>query len=910
MSTLMQQIEWSATVLGASETWSASLRTAVRICFTLPLPTIVVWGADLVPIYNDAFRDLLDVPLAIGQPVAVGVSALWDRLRPQLAAVTTETHSTSSHVDPSNGHVAADFNLSTSPIEDETGAICGVFATVIVSSAPETIAQLQQTQQIEAELRETTAILNVINQSTPTLIYVKDRQGCLKLANPATLQVLKQSAAAVIGKSDLEFLLKRSDAERTMANDQQVLTTGQVLTCEETIEMDEGHRVFLSVKSPYRDEQGNIVGLIGVSTDITERKQNQLALQHSEERYRSLVSVLTSIVWITDPNGRLVEPQPAWAAYTGQAWATYRGWGWMQAIHPEDVPQVQSAWQEARKHCTPCRAAGRLWHHATQSYREFEAIGVPLLNPDGSVREWVGTVTDVTDRKQAALALERSEQIYRAIGESIDYGSWVCEADGRNIYVSESFLKLVGLTQEQCSNFGWGDILHPDDAERTIAAWKDCVRTGGVWDIEHRFRGVDGAWHPILARGVPVRNAVGEVIYWAGINLDISRMKQIEAELRDSEARFRQLADSMPQIVWMARPDGYLDYYNHRWYEFTGFEPGQGGDESWIPVLHPEDVRVCLDRWYDAVQTGQPYQIEYRFREHRTGDYRWHLGRALPIRDEAGQILRWFGTCTDIHDQKQAESAIQQLNETLEQRIVERTAQLEAANKELEAFSYSVSHDLRAPFRHIAGFVELLQKRLSPLPPDETSQHYLRTIAETAKQAGILIDELLTFSRMGRTEMRSTLLDMTQLVQEAKRDLFTEVQDRSILWQIEPLPAVQGDPTMIRLVWRNLLSNAIKYTRPRQPAVITIGSTQNDTEVTFFVQDNGVGFDMRYVHKLFGVFQRLHHDPLFEGTGVGLANVQRIIHRHQGRVWAESELDQRSTFYFTLPLTPASADGR
>jgi light-regulated signal transduction histidine kinase (bacteriophytochrome) len=254
-----------------------------------------------------------------------------------------------------------------------------------------------------------------------------------------------------------------------------------------------------------------------------------------------------------------------------------------------------------------------------------------------------------------------------------------------------------------------------------------------------------------------------------------------------------------------------------------------------------------------------------------------------------------------IADRQRAHKELLNLNEELDQRVKERTAQLAVANKELEAFSYSVAHDLRAPLRHMSGFADLLQNHASAAL-DEKGRRYLQIISQSAQEMGRLIDDLLQFSRTGRTELQKRVVSLGQLVDEARHELRHEMQGRDIIWKLGPLPEVHADRAMLRLVWVNLISNALKFTRHREQAQIEIGQrSSNNNEQLFFIRDNGVGFDMKYVNKLFGVFQRLHRKQEFEGTGIGLANVQRIILRHGGRTWAESVMDSGATFWFSLP---------
>jgi PAS domain S-box-containing protein len=277
------------------------------------------------------------------------------------------------------------------------------------------------------------------------------------------------------------------------------------------------------------------------------------------------------------------------------------------------------------------------------------------------------------------------------------------------------------------------------------------------------------------------------------------------------------------------------------------------------------------------------------------------------LMDAAGTPVGIASTERDITERKRAAEEVQRLNADLEQRVVERTAQLEEANKELESFSYTVSHDLHAPLLHVQGYVNMLAREVGG-QLSERGRRYMKTIEDASRKMGVLIDDLLAFSRMGRADMSETMVNLDSLVQDTLGDLEPVTRERNIVWTIPPLPAVQADPAMLKLALTNLLGNAVKFTRQRNPAEIEIGCDGMEGErVILFVRDNGVGFDPQYAHKLFGVFQRLHRADEFEGTGIGLANVRRTIARQGGRVWAEGGVDRGATFYFTLK--PSSTTG-
>jgi light-regulated signal transduction histidine kinase (bacteriophytochrome) len=279
----------------------------------------------------------------------------------------------------------------------------------------------------------------------------------------------------------------------------------------------------------------------------------------------------------------------------------------------------------------------------------------------------------------------------------------------------------------------------------------------------------------------------------------------------------------------------------------------------------------------------------------------------LPLKNEDGVVEQWFGTNTDVDALKRAEEEIKALNTELEARVNRRTAELQVANRELEAFSYSVSHDLRAPLRAINGFAGIVLEDFGPKLPAEC-RDYLERMRKGGLRMGELIDDLLAFARLSRQPLNRQPVDVTQLVHDVLTDLHLDQTGRNIETRIGDLPVCQGDRALLKQVWINLLSNAVKYSRDRNPSIVEIGTQQDNRQCAYFVRDNGVGFEMQYSHKLFGVFQRLHRVEEFEGTGVGLAIVQRIVHRHGGRVWASSEPNRGATFYFTLEQDRGNAE--
>jgi PAS domain S-box-containing protein len=373
-------------------------------------------------------------------------------------------------------------------------------------------------------------------------------------------------------------------------------------------------------------------------------------------------------------------------------------------------------------------------------------------------------------------------------------------------------------------------------------------------------------------------------------------LQRLVDKMDPQEGRYRMLFEHSPLPMWVVDIET-LQFLgvNEAATELYGYSREEFRAMSVRDVRLPEErdsVRGLVRR-----ESGEVIRGAFR---HVVRD-----GRQIDI-EAVGHLVNWRGRparlvmLNDVTERNRTQQELERLNRELEDRVRSRTEQLEAANKELEAFSYSVSHDLRAPVRHIDGFVKLLERELPPAT--EKTAHYLRTIAASSQRMAALIDDLLALSRTGRAPLEMRTVQLGPLVDEVILDLKPDLARRKIEWRIGALPAVRGDASLLRVVLQNLLDNAVKYTKPQRAAVVEIGARRmEDGETAIYVRDNGVGFDMRYADRLFGVFQRLHRADEFEGTGIGLATARRVIHRHGGRIWGEGEPGRGACFYFTLP---------
>lgn len=587
-------------------------------------------------------------------------------------------------------------------------------------------------------------------------------------------------------------------------------------------------------------------------------------------------------------------------------------------IYAADRPAVEAAFEAWLRNPREERYDVRYRvQHPRGSLHWVHDRGTPVFAEDGTLLRLTGIAEELTETEHEELASSQRVALIAQTSPGILH-SLHASRDGRLRFTfgSERLAELYGVPAQVLATDATAALnstVHPADAARLRDSVSQSRREMAPWRVEYRIVHPQRGELWVQGNSVPVTEPDGSVV-WHGVLTEVTAHKHTERALRDNQAQLASVFASLTEGLVIASLDGVLRHWNRAALEMHGIDTESDARHV---LAHFSDIfelydaagrELPLTQWPIArIMNGEVLrhlEIETRHRQHGWRKVFEYAGTL--VRDEHGQPTAAVVLVSDITQRKEIEAELQQLNSELEARVKRRTSQLEAAVKELEAFSYSVSHDLRAPLRAIDGFSQAVQQDCAPLLPPE-GQRYLGIIRESAQKMGLLIDDLLAFSRLGRQALVRREVDTALLVRDALNILAPMREGRQVELRLAPLPPSRCDPAMLRQVWVNLLSNALKYTRKRERAIVEVGVQDNVQDANsgnggpvFFVRDNGTGFDMRYAHKLFGVFERLHRAEDFEGTGVGLAIVQRIVQRHGGSIRAEAAPDRGATFYFTL----------
>ena len=774
------------------------------------------------------------------------------------------------------------------------------------------------TERVQAEaVREHLA---AVVDSSDDAIISKDLNGTINAWNRGAEKVFGYPAAEAVGKPMLMLIPPERVGEESdiLAR----IRRGESVEHFETVRVrKDGTKIEVSVTiSPVRDGSGAIVGASKIARDITERRRVEEALRHSDDRRKFALETAKVGDWELD----LTTLQATRSLLHDQIFG-YQSllpeWNFdifLRHVHAEDRQTVRENFQS-------CMRQGKKWEFECRivcpngDIRWIWACGDQSRDSSGNATRMFGIVQDVTERKQAGEALREQARVMDSAQV------FVRDRESRVVFWPRGAEKLYGFTSQEALGILSHDLFHTIFPEPLAQIEKKLSETG-MWEGELIHRKRDGSTIVVSSAWVVHRNSQGQPVRILETNVDITERKQAEVLLAgqaeelsrqteellrsrlalETQSRMLQsVLDSMAEGLVAADEQGKFIIWNPAAVKILGLEAANLPSQEWtshyglyladMVTPFPAD-QLPLAR---AIR-GESCSAEMFVRNPKLEQGTWIEVGGGPLKDRNGAVRGGVVAFRDVTQRKADEREIRKLNEELEERVVQRTAQLAAANHELEAFTYSVSHDLRAPLRHIGGFSKILSEDFGCPGMPEEAQSHLKRIESGAHRMGLLVDELLNLARVGRHALNLQPTALNLVIEEVVSLLQPEIAGRAITWKIADLPLAECDPILIKQVFQNLLANALKFTRTRERAIIEISHRKENGETVIAIRDNGVGFNMKYQDKLFGIFQRLHRAEDFEGTGIGLATVKRIVSKQGGRVWAESEMDKGATFYFTL----------
>ena len=604
--------------------------------------------------------------------------------------------------------------------------------------------------------------------------------------------------------------------------------------------------------------------MLGVSIavqEITEVRQSQATLIATSERLKIATESAGLGVFSWDPK----EDLPVWEndrmfEITGrtreQGPVSAREFE-EQLIHPDDAAEFKHLMEAAMETGNPYSSTCRM-RRGDGAWRWVEFSGRFDLDSAGKPRRLTGVMADITERVEAAARTREQDEQLRLMIDSITQLAWMAHEDGSIFWYNRRWYEYTGTTFAQMEGWGWQSVHDPEYLPGVLDSWRASIRTGKLWEMEFPLRGADGVYRFFLTRVVPVRDSTGRVVRWFGTNTNVDSLRKDQDLLRESERQFRELAESLPDLVWTFGPQGdEAVYVNKHWLAYTGFKPDE--IHRWSEAVHPADASRVAAAWQAALAEGRSYQTEARIRRY-DGTYRWFASRAEPVRDAAGRIVKWLGHSNDVHEQKLIEQALRRSNEDLEQ------------------FAYAASHDLKEPLRGISVYTQLLALKYADA--DEETARFVEFIVSGARRMDSLLRALLEYSRAGEGVLTGRVSSSRALA-DALRNLKPSIDESEAeIIADEPLPLVVFPKAHLVDLFQNLIGNAIKYRGP-EPLRIHISVVRGEVWHQFAIADNGIGMKREYLQRIFGVFKRLHKEE-YPGVGVGSCDLRNASSSGRG----------------------------
>jgi PAS domain S-box-containing protein len=762
-------------------------------------------------------------------------------------------------------------------------------------------------------------------------IFTQAAVGIAHCAADGRVLLVNQKLCEILGVSTNE-LVQRSFEELAHPDDLptlqrllRALATGRTdsFTFETRCSRPDGSLVWVNTAvSAIRDDERSLSAVGVVVQDISDRKDAESAYRRSAEQIERLYRISNAVIRAEDVHRifdlaleglqeALGADRAAVLLYEADDVMRFKAWTGLSDSY-RNLVEGHSPWPRDARDPQPVLMANVAQEVSLGELREkitshgIQAVGfVPLVfedqllgklmiyynEPHSFTPDEVQVAQTIANHVAFAISRKLAEEklrLYQQIVQNSVDAIAIIDPEGQYIEQNKAHAELLGYSTHDLE--GQTPAIHL--GEETFTSVADALRFKGIYRGEATSKRKDGAQVALELSAFAVRSQDGQPLCYVGIKRDISERKKAEVRLRESEERFRVMADTAPIMLWVADTEGNCTWFNRPWLEFTGRPMEKELGYGWCEGVHAEDLDTMRKVFRAAYEDRKPTEMEYRLRR-RDGEYRWILDHGVPRFNADGEFVGYVGSCKDITDRKLAQQAIERANQELERRVAERTSELMAANQELEGFTYSVSHDLRGPLRAIMATSRILLDECSPLIHEDHVE-LLQRQAENAKRLGNLIDDLLKLSRLSGQEITRAEVDVSALAQDVAEELFAREWRTPVSFVVQRGMNAQADQKLLRFVLLNLMENACKFSP--EGGAIEVGSSDG----ALYVRDKGIGFDMEYAPKVFMPFERLVREDEFPGTGIGLANVKRIVERHHGRVWAESEPGKGTTFYFTL----------